>query len=742
MNQPSRSPLITAFFKSPPHPAEENGDCSDLVLEDRDCSRCPVIPPIIEGISSAEVTNDGENSRCSLAEGDMSSDNVEMVGSDNVGIFSVNLSSLLSHPVGPRPLLEDTRVRRTHSSPPPPTNGLPSVLENGNDPQSTRGSGMRQGSLVWDTSTGKLGLKPVATPTTSSETVGGEGELVVSVNRCHLVQVPGVQEKGGSRSQAVPDTGSDTSSDVEVTLSLDPPDLDESCVIVSPPPPVPPPPAPPPPAPPVKTTSLPSHPTSTSLTGPWAKIFGHSSRPRVGPSTPVSDGVICSVAVPRTRSPIRSPKRHRSSSRSPRSRGGSQSPHTHRSPVRSSPLCSPHKGTSTPASPLRAAVKARKLSFHPPTTKKSKLECDHAPFAGLIHVRQEGSSDPFWTLSPTKPLFNFRPISSAALPASPGPSLRSCLELLGERERPGTCHPLLPIAPDQRDSVLKTLIEAHPQEKVQHIFQRYRQIREGINTAPTSLPSQQQKPSHRNPLVCSIHVTNHVNRVIEVDAAAYNDRTGRRKSLRLRRKRSSSLIGDCEVVTETRKKRRVNISTRPEVAGEVADHHEERKGKSVTDLWSEVYRPQRRDEMIGNKMKVQQLHDWLQRWGKKKSSRQNLSDEVSKHDKRKWRRKLSDVGSRGSRENSPLPEWVHRDEDDDFVSVAHLRRKKRVVLGFDSSESEEEEERGECEGEEGEEVASVMLLCGPVGSGKTAAVYACAAELGFKVYSRIAPPIQ
>lgn len=722
--QSSRSSLITAFFKSPPHTAEkENGDW----------------------ISPTEVTSDGENSRCSLAEGDMSS--------DNVGMFAVNLSSLLSHPMGPRTLSEDTGVHRTDSSPLSPTNGLPSVLENGNGPQSTCGSGMRQGSLVWDTSTGKLGLKPavpLATPTSSSETVGDEVELVVSVKRCHLVQVCGLQEKGGSGSQATPDTGSDTSSDVEVTCSLEPCDLDESCVIVSASSPPPGKTSSTPPPAPVKT-SLPSHPTSTSLTGPWAKIFRHSSRQRVRPGTPVSDGVTYSVAVSPTRSPIRSPKRHRSASRSPRSRGGSQSPHSHRSPARNSPLHSQHKGVPTPASPLKAAVKARKLSFHPPVTKKIKMESDHAPFAGLIHVRQEASNEPLWTLPSTKPLFNFRPVSSAAPQVSPGPSLKSCLELSGERERPGMCHPLLPIAPDQRDRVLKTLTEAHPQERVQHIFQRYCLIREGSNTPLTSsLPSQQQQnyrveQSHRNPLVCSIHVLNKVNRMIKVDAAAYSDRTGLRKSLRLRRKRSSSLIGDSEVTTETRKKGRVNIDdTRSEVTCEVTDHHEDMKRESVTDLWSEVYRPQRRDEMIGNKMKVQQLHDWLQKWGNKRSNSQNLSEDVSKHDKKRWRRKRSDVGSRGSRENSPIPEWVQREGDDDFLSVAHLRRKKRVVLGCHSSESEEEEEEEgeECEGEEGEGVASVMLLCGPVGSGKTAAVYACASELGFKVYSEIAPPIQ
>lgn len=722
MNQPTRPSLITAFFKSPPHTAEkENGDWSDSVIEDHGC---PVISNMIEGASSTEVTNDGESSRCSLAEGDISCDGKEA--------FAVNLFGLLSHPVGSQKPIQ-SHHDCNNPLPNPTTNGLPPVLENGNDPQSTGGSGTKQGSLVWDATTGKLSLTPAATPPSSaSDTVCNGTELIVSVQRCCLVQVPGLQERGGEMelgSQVTIDSG--TCSDVEVTYSVDPShNLDESCVIVA---------ASSPPPPSVKVPSLPSpQPHSSSLTGPWAKIFSKPNRPRAVPrdpaSDPASDSERCSVPVSRIRSPVRSPKRQHSASHSPRSRAGSRSPRTHHSPARSSSLRSPHKGA--PASPLRAAVKARKLTFHPPVAKKAKLESDCAPFAGLVHVRQDTSKESLWGLPPTKPIFTFRPISPTILPAVPaGLSLKSCVEL--SEERPSTWSPLLPIAPDERDNLLKTLSDAHPQERVHDIFQRYCRIRDGVNTILTTpLPSQQNyrvKQSHRNPLICSIHILNHLNRAVEVDVAAYMDKTDRRKSLRLRRKRSSSATGDCEMTTETRKKGQVNSNKRSKVLGEEVSNADKGRGEKeqLTDLWSEAYRPQSKDEMIGNKMKIQQLHDWLQRWRNKTSSRQNPSDEVSKLvDKRRWRRKLSDIQSRSSRENSPIPEWVHR-EDDDFISLTHLRRRKRVVLRGHSSESEEEE--GCCEGVEGEGVSSVVVLCGPVGSGKTAAVYACAAELGFKV---------
>lgn len=40
---------------------------------------------------------------------------------------------------------------------------------------------------------------------------------------------------------------------------------------------------------------------------------------------------------------------------------------------------------------------------------------------------------------------------------------------------------------------------------------------------------------------------------------------------------------------------------------------------------------------------------------------------------------------------------------------------------------------GELSSQEGEDMCNTLLITGPTGVGKTAAVYACAQELGFKV---------
>lgn len=51
---------------------------------------------------------------------------------------------------------------------------------------------------------------------------------------------------------------------------------------------------------------------------------------------------------------------------------------------------------------------------------------------------------------------------------------------------------------------------------------------------------------------------------------------------------------------------------------------------------------------------------------------------------------------------------------------------------------------GELDSQEGEDTCNTLLITGPTGVGKTAAVYACAQELGFKVVeqqtARVATP--
>ncbi|MGH0148776.1 UNVERIFIED_CONTAM: hypothetical protein FKN15_014335 [Acipenser sinensis] len=104
-------------------------------------------------------------------------------------------------------------------------------------------------------------------------------------------------------------------------------------------------------------------------------------------------------------------------------------------------------------------------------------------------------------------------------------------------------------------------------------------------------------------------------------------------------------------------------------------------------LWTEKYQPQHSSEVIGNSVAVKKLHSWLKEW-KLRADR----EEKKKQKEKKQEKEKSEA-------------W----DDDDFKD--------------DQSEDELEDL-----------LCNTVLITGPPGVGKTAAVYACAQELGFKVF--------
>ncbi|XP_076792318.1 ATPase family AAA domain-containing protein 5 [Arvicanthis niloticus] len=100
-------------------------------------------------------------------------------------------------------------------------------------------------------------------------------------------------------------------------------------------------------------------------------------------------------------------------------------------------------------------------------------------------------------------------------------------------------------------------------------------------------------------------------------------------------------------------------------------------------LWTEKYQPQNSNELIGNELAVKKLHSWLKDWKRRAEleERQNLKG--------------------------------RRDEKEDLSD------------SMDFKGSSDDEEYRLC---------NTVLITGPTGVGKTAAVYACAQELGFKIF--------
>ncbi|NXP44564.1 ATAD5 protein, partial [Heliornis fulica] len=104
-------------------------------------------------------------------------------------------------------------------------------------------------------------------------------------------------------------------------------------------------------------------------------------------------------------------------------------------------------------------------------------------------------------------------------------------------------------------------------------------------------------------------------------------------------------------------------------------------------LWTEKYQPQDSSELVGNKKEIERLHSWLKEWKKRADLEEKRNQKGEKEDK----------------------------EHEDSSSSCD----------FKDSKSDLEEETGLC---------NTILITGPPGVGKTAAVYACAQELGFKIF--------
>ena len=146
-----------------------------------------------------------------------------------------------------------------------------------------------------------------------------------------------------------------------------------------------------------------------------------------------------------------------------------------------------------------------------------------------------------------------------------------------------------------------------------------------------------------------------------------------------------------------------------------------------SDLWSSVYRPLSSSEVIGNSKQCSELCNWLKQWKHSVNNSKPAPSVVAN----------KQMSHKQCRKGPKVNEWWEKDCDEDFVPAEKVNLSKgrsnlcRRYLSGDGESSEEEESVREEDGEEGE--TSVMLLCGPHGAGKTAAVYAAANQLGFKV---------
>jgi nucleoside-triphosphatase THEP1 len=151
-------------------------------------------------------------------------------------------------------------------------------------------------------------------------------------------------------------------------------------------------------------------------------------------------------------------------------------------------------------------------------------------------------------------------------------------------------------------------------------------------------------------------------------------------------------------------------------------------------LWSERWRPQRADGVLGNESNTRYLRDWLQalevRFETPASTNGGEEPRGAKRPK-----VMRSVGR---------PKKRQRQSSDDFI-VSDASDYSSDVEGPVQSEGGDDDDFSPARVEEaspGETVsklfrdhlANTIILSGPSGSGKTTAVYSCAEELGWEVF--------
>lgn len=179
------------------------------------------------------------------------------------------------------------------------------------------------------------------------------------------------------------------------------------------------------------------------------------------------------------------------------------------------------------------------------------------------------------------------------------------------------------------------------------------------------------------------------------------------------------------------------------------------------ELWTEKYRPRKAEEVLGNVSHAQYLRDWLltlelqllspetnsMRAERVHKNGNSLQSEQGKTKRPRIVRSIvKQRGRKKQRLDSDEDNWIvgsSESEDDPFMQmenkidvemVEHSKPLKRLRKGDPSIVTEGYPPKQAPMHEFGPEVTNTILLHGPCGSGKTAAVYACAEELGFDVF--------
>ncbi|NXI61855.1 ATAD5 protein, partial [Anseranas semipalmata] len=325
-------------------------------------------------------------------------------------------------------------------------------------------------------------------------------------------------------------------------------------------------------------------------------------------------------------------------------------------------------------------------------------------FKTVVHVQQKDDSYPMWKLkSPLCPLLtklrklNTKVTNVTKITISLGEFSTVKSELTGNRSAP-VFSGHRPVFPDAiRKDLLDEIVSSNSQFPVRRYFYMFlkkqterllfeNSIQESRDDSANSEVNQKHSDNWKETKRKRKETEDHKSKrrkQVESTETEIKSRVSRNLTVPV----SGGKQADTMQVTHFGK----NKNQKPDVMTEDNEYLSEPNALSGVEkedmLWTEKYQPQDSSELVGNRKEIERLHSWLKEWKKRAD----------------WEEKRNQKGEKEDKE--------HQDSLDS--------------LDFKDSKSDIEEETNLC---------NTVLITGPPGVGKTAAVYACAQELGFKIF--------